>query len=125
MTVGFTGFTGKIIDLYPTQGLDAAMEITYSAVPVGDIGSMYLNLPEEARDCIINGALAEILQIPGQDQNIQLADEKRIEYERLKSQLTALGVLGYGGSPQFAPTPFGGNGLRYFPSGFSTFYPGP
>lgn len=125
MEPGFVTYTGKMIDLYPTQGLDTAIEIIYSAVPVGDIGSMYLNLPEEAKDCIINGALFEILQIPGEFQNLQLSESKRVEYERLKSQLTALGVLGYGGAPQFLPTPFGSNGARYYPSGFSAFYPGP
>ena len=125
-TPTFPTYSGMIIDLYPTQGFQTAMEITYSATPLGDIADVVLNLPDEARDAIVNLALADWLEVPGKEQNLILAENHRQEYERLKSALRTLGVLGMGGSPEFRAPLFGGRGNRYFPFFYNpTLMPGP
>jgi len=111
----FVQYAGTIIDLYPTQGFQTAIEITYAATPVGDIADVVLNLPDEARDAIVNLALADWLAVPGKEQNLILSENRRQEYERLKSALRTMGALGIGGSPTFKSPLFGGRGNRYFP----------
>jgi hypothetical protein len=105
----FVSYSGQIVDLYPTQGFDTAIEITYTAMPIGDIGDIELCLPMEAQDAIIAGTLAEILSIPGQHQNLQLAEMRRLDYERMKGNLRAIGVLGMGGNAQFQAPVFVGS----------------
>lgn len=121
----FTSYNGQIVDIYPTHGYDSAVEIMYAAIPVGDIGDVVLNLPDEARDAIVNGALAELLAIPGQNQNIQLSEVRRTEYERLQDGLRAVGVLGMGGTAAYAPPLFGGAGNAFWPYQVPISLPGP
>jgi hypothetical protein len=122
----FVQYAGTIIDLYPTQGYPTAVEITYAATPLGDIADVVLNLPDEARDAIVNLALADWLAVPGKEQNLILSENRREEYERLKSALRTMGALGIGGSPQFKSPLFGGRGNRYFPFFYNpTLMPGP
>ncbi len=122
----FVSYSGTIIDLYPTQGYQTAMEITYCATPVGDIADIVLNLPDEAREAIVNLALADWMSVPGKEQNLILSENRRAEYERLKGGLRALGALGIGGSPQFRAPLFGGRGNRYLPFIYNpTLMPGP
>jgi len=123
--ISYTNLSGMIVALYPQPDYDTAIELVCSTVPVGDIGNVELNLPIEARECIVAGALAELLMLPGEGQNIQLAQAKQLEFERLRSPLLALGVLGAGGSPTFVSPPFGGNGRRFLPYWFQTYTPGP
>jgi len=125
-TPTFAQYAGTIIDLYPTQGYQTAIEITYAATPIGDIADVVLNMPDEARDAIVNLALADWLAVPGKEQNLILSENRRTEYERLKSGLRALGALGIGGSAQFKSPLFGGRGNRYFPFFYNpTLMPGP
>jgi hypothetical protein len=122
----FAQYAGTIIDLYPTQGYPTAIEVTYSATPIGDIADIVLNMPDEARDAIVNLALADWLAVPGKEQNLILSENRRMEYERLKGGLRALGSLGLGGSSQFRAPLFGGRGNRYFPFAYNpTLLPGP
>ena len=126
ITPTFPTYTGTIIDLYPTQGYQTVLEVTYAATPIGDIADVVLNLPDEARDAIVNLALADWLAVPGEDQNLILSENRRMEYERLKSGLRAMGALGIGGSPEFKTPLFGGRGNRYFPFFYNpTLMPGP
>jgi len=125
-TPTFVQYAGTIIDLYPTQGYQTALEVTYSATPIGDIADIVINLPDEARDAIVNLALADWLSVPGKEQNLILAENRRGEYERLKGALRALGALGTGGSAKFRSPLFGGRGNRYFPFAYNpTLMPGP
>ena len=122
----FTQYTGVILDLYPTQGYQTAIEITYNALPTGDIADVVLNLPDEAHEAIINGALADWLSVPGKEQNLILAENRRAEYDRNTSALRAMGALGTGGSPKYRAPLFGGRGNRYFPFAYNpTLMPGP
>ena len=122
----FATYAGTIIDLYPTQGFQTAMEVTYAATPLGDIADVVFNFPDEARDAIVHLALADWLEVPGKEQNLILAENHRQEYDRLKSGLRALGVLGTGGSAEFRAPLFGGRGNRYFPFFYNpTLMPGP
>jgi hypothetical protein len=115
-----------ILDLYPTQGYQTAIEITYNALPTGDIADVVLNLPDEAHEAIINGALADWLSVPGKEQNLILAENRRAEYDRNTSALRAMGALGTGGSPKYRAPLFGGRGNRYFPFAYNpTLMPGP
>jgi hypothetical protein len=108
---------GQIVDLYPMQGYDTAIEFLYAAIPVGDISDVVLNLPNEAQDAIIAGTLSEILAFPGQNQNLQYSEVQREIYERLKGSLRAIGVLGMGGAASFQAPPFGGRGNSFWPAG--------
>jgi len=101
-------FTGMILEFYPTTRYDTAVEITYAGVPVDDYSDLDLGLPEEAKDPIVNGALADILALPGEHQNIQLSEIRREDWERGKSYMRALGATGLGGSAQYASPAFGG-----------------
>ena len=125
-TPTFAQYAGTIIDLYPSQGYQTAIEVTYAATPIGDIADVVLNMPDEARDAIVNLALADWMAVPGKEQNLILSENRRVEYERLKSGLRALGALGIGGSAQFKSPLFGGRGNRYFPFFYNpTLMPGP
>lgn len=122
----FSTFTGQYIDLYPTQGQDSAIEIVYSAIPKGDIADTILDLPDEARDAIVNLALSNLLVIPGKYMNPQLSMTYRMQYENLRTGLRSLAVLGMGGTASFRAPLFGGLGNRFWPYFFvPTTLPGP
>lgn len=124
-TISYTTLTGMNMYLYPQTDYDTAIEFVCSTIPIGEIGDLELNLPMEARDCIVAGALAEVLQLPGEGQNLALSQAKQMEFERLRSPLLAMGILGAGGSPTFVPPPFGSRGGRFWPYWFQTYIPGP
>ena len=122
----FPTYNGVIIDLYPTQTFDSAIEVTYAASPIGDVADIVMNLPDEARDAIVNLALADILALPGQNQNLILSENRRQDFERLKGALRAMGSIGTGGNAHFQSPTFGGRGNRYMPFYFNpSLLPGP
>jgi len=120
----YTGFTGMQIKLYNASSYDTAFQVQYSCIPNGDIGNMELNLPDEARDAIVDLCLSDILSLPGTGQNLILSENKRVTYEQVKSKLAALGVMGMGGSTTFHSPNFGSRTGRSSPYWFSNSLPG-
>lgn len=122
--MSFVGYTGMVLNLYPAPSYDTAFQIQYSCIPNGDIGNMEMNLPDEARDAIVDLALSDILAFPGQGQNLVMSENKRANYEQLKSKLAALGVLGQGGAAVFRSPRFGNRMGGFSPYWFQNFWPG-
>lgn len=113
-------FRGAVINLFPASEYDTAIEIeySYSTRLQDEIGDVPLDLPDLAVEAIIAGTLAEILAMPGEGQNLPLAAAKKSEYEVLKSQLRALGSMGYGPAFWKAPSlntsrPYSGYGYAF------------
>lgn len=101
--------TGTII-WYPRSLYDTAVQILISEVPVGeltDIGT----LPVEVEDAIVEGALAQILNLPSAlpgMQNLALAQDYHMRFERSLANLKGRALLGFGASPRAIPPNFTG-----------------
>lgn len=120
---GYQGFSGMLVSLFSASQQDTAFIIDYSCVPVGDFGNTELNLSDEARDAVVNCALADILLLPGEHQNMYMASSKKMEYEQQKAALCAIGVLGMGAAPTFNAPRFTPNGGRLWPYYFQPLIP--
>jgi len=118
------GFSGQVMQLYSGSSNDTAMKVEYSCIPVGDIGNITLNISDEARDAIVNCCLVDLLNLPGDHQNMYMAMQKKQEYEQQKAALAALGVLGMGASGQYTAPSFTPNNGRFWPYYFQPFLPG-
>ena len=122
-TPSYQGFTGMLVNLYAASTSDTAFIVEYSCIPVGDFGNTELNLSDEARDAVVNCALSEILLLPGEHQNMYMAQTKKMEYEQQKAALCAIGVLGMGAAPTFNAPRFTPNGGRLWPYYFQPLIP--
>lgn len=92
-------YTGNgVIQLYPTPDKIYTMEVTASFVPVGEFDA--IPLPDEAEDCIVAGALATLLAIPGTLQNLQYSKDREILHTRELDFLKASALLGQSGRPR-------------------------
>jgi len=119
----YQGFTGMLVNLYSASQSDTAFTIEFTSIPVGDFGNTELNLSDEARDAVVNCALADILLLPGEHQNMYMAQTKKMEYEQQKAALSAIGVLGMGAAPTFNAPRFTPNSGRLWPYYFQPLIP--
>ncbi len=87
---------GNTVDFYPRLQCDTAIEVVLSYIPVGEIDT--IPLPAESEDAIVAGALAEILSLPGSEQNLKLALIRENEFKKGLANLRSLTMTGYGGS---------------------------
>jgi len=83
------------IEIYPTPDKDYTFEVTASYVPVDDVET--IPLPEEAEEAIVAGALSMILMYPGTLQNISLAKDREVLFNRELDFLKASALLGQSG----------------------------
>lgn len=101
--------TGTIF-WYPPSQFDTAVQIVISEVPVGELADIG-TLPIEVEDAIVQGALAQILQLPSNKpglQNLMLAEEYKLNFERSLANLKTRSLFGYGGVVQAIPPNFSG-----------------
>lgn len=84
-----------VLELYPKPDAVYTLEVTASYIPTGEIES--IPLPDEAEDAIVAGALATLLLRPGTNQNLALAKDREILYNRESGGLKASAMFGQTG----------------------------
>ena len=86
------------LEIYPTPDKTYTFEVTVSFIPVGEFDT--IPLPEEAEEAVIAGAMGNILMQPGVGQNLQLAKDREVLYNREIDFLKASALLGQSGRPR-------------------------
>lgn len=104
--------TNGAVTFYPTPGAGSEYPIRYdvSYVPstlddVDDEG--VYDIPPDVEEVIIDGALSRVYDIPGENKSSQLATFHRAAFKRGEANLKAVGMFGYGGTPQYITGNFG------------------
>ena len=86
------------ISIYPTPDKAYTFEVTVSFIPVGEFDT--IPLPLESEEAIIAGTLANVLMQPGVGQNLTLAKDREVLYNREIDFLKANALLGQSGRPR-------------------------
>ena len=89
-----------VLDIYPTPDKAYTLEITASYVPLDDVEA--IPLPSEAEEAIVAGSLSMVLMLPGTNQNLQLAKDREVLYNRELDFLKAAALLGQSGRARAA-----------------------
>ena len=74
--------------------------MTASYVPLDDVET--IPLPAEAEEAIVAGSLSMVLMLPGTNQNLQLAKDREVLYNRELDFLKAAALLGQSGRARAA-----------------------
>lgn len=90
------------------------LEITISEIPTGEFDT--IPLPDEAEDCIVAGALATLMMLPGPGQNLQLSKDREILHNRELGNLKAIAFFGQSGRDRMMGRILGGRQLVVFDS---------
>jgi len=100
-----------IITFYPVPENDLAIQLKLSVVSNGkEIESQ--EFPVDCANALVYGALEFAFNLPGQGQNLKLADMYRVRYQKERANIRAVAMLGYGGSPFYKPSNFSGRTYR-------------
>jgi hypothetical protein len=91
------------------------LEVTVSEIPTGEIDT--IPLPDEAEDCIVAGALATILMLPGPGQNLQLSKDREVLHNRELGNLKAIALFAQSGRDRVMGRVLGGRQRALFDSG--------
>ena len=91
------------------------LEITISEIPTGEFDA--IPLPDEAEDCIIAGALATLLMLPGPGQNLQLSKDREILHNRELGNLKAVAMFSQSGRDRVTGRILGGRQRAAFSTG--------
>jgi hypothetical protein len=102
---GYSQENGTIF-LYDPPGYDCVIQIAQSITPSGEL--MSVEFPEEAEWVILDGARAYLLELPGELMNQVLAREYRDEFKKGRARLKSVGILGWGGMPEYRSGNFTG-----------------
>lgn len=90
------------------------LEITISEIPTGEFDN--IPLPDEAEDCIVAGALATLMMLPGPGQNLQLSKDREILHNRELGNLKAIAVFAQSGRDRVVGRILGGRQMVVFDS---------
>ena len=82
--------------------------VDYSDLIQADVDSV--NLPPDIERVMIAGALEFVYNLPGDGQDKNMAQKYRMEFHRGLSNLKAVSMFGYGGSPMYKAGGFAGTG---------------
>jgi hypothetical protein len=91
------------------------LEVTVSEIPTGEVDT--IPLPDEAEDCIVAGALATILMLPGPGQNLQLSKDREVLHNRELGNLKAIALFSQSGRDRVMGRVLGGRQSALFDSG--------
>ncbi len=97
-----------------TGSVTQMLEITISEIPTGEFDT--IPLPDEAEDCIVAGALATLLMLPGPGQNLQLSKDREILHNRELGNLKAITLFAQSGRDRVVGRILGGRQLVVFDS---------
>jgi hypothetical protein len=111
---------GGNIRFYPSFKGDMPVEVTLSWTPTGEFDS--IPVPDLAQDAIEAGALAFLLELPGDGHNERLAEEKRRRFYAEKNNLRCIAEMGYGGDFFIQAPNFSGTSQRVSPYNSVTWY---
>lgn len=92
MPDNWTQKSGSTIELYPVPDAIYTLEVTTSYIPEGDIET--IPLPDESEDAIVAGALSSLLMRPGAGQNMSLAKDREVLFNRETDALKASAMFG-------------------------------
>lgn len=84
-----------ICEIYPTPDKIYTLEVTASYVPLDDVET--IPLPAEAEEAIVAGSLSMLLMLPGTNQNVNLAKDREVLFNREIDFLKANALLGQSG----------------------------
>lgn len=102
----------SVIQLYPTPTDVSTLKVTVSYIPSGEIDT--IPLPEEAEEAIIAGAMAMLLMQPGPGQNMGLAKDREVLYNREIDFLKASALLGQSGRARAVGKVFAARAVRSY-----------
>ena len=98
-----------------TGTLGQLFRVEISEVPTSEIDT--IPLPDEAEDCIVAGALATILAIPGMAQDKTYSKDREILHNRELGNLKAVAVFGQSGRMRVQGQILGGRQGSFFSYG--------
>lgn len=102
----------SVIQVYPTPtGIDT-LEVTVSYIPSGEIDT--IPLPEECEEAVIAGALSMLMMQPGPGQNLALAKDREVLYNREIDFLKANALLGQSGRARAVGKVFAARAIRSY-----------
>lgn len=88
----WTQKSGSTIELYPVPDAIYTLEVTTSYIPEGEIET--IPLPDESEDAIVAGAISHLLMRPGMGQNLGLAKDREVLFNREADALKASAMFG-------------------------------
>lgn len=97
-----------------TGTLAQMLRATISDIPVGEFDT--IPLPDEAQECIVAGAIATILSLPGTGQNLSYSKDRETLHNRELGVLKAIAVLGQSGRNRATGRILGGRQMVLFDS---------
>lgn len=98
---------GRLL-IYPRPDTTASqLRVTMAVQPRYDEPDWPVDLPTQAGEAVFDGAMLELLRIPGEHQNLQMSSHYGYAFESEMSNLKAMQMLGNSGSIEYKlPRPF-------------------
>lgn len=93
--------------IYPIPDKQYRLKIEMAVQPAVDDVDWVIDLPAQAEEPVVHGAIAELLRLPGENQNLQLSEKMWYEHAALMNNLTVIEMMGSSGVLEFrAMRPF-------------------